>query len=80
LQERGSLDRAGHIPEELQRAIAEIEKFPFEEQDAFATGILAGLADDQARAACFDATTDEQRDRFTEVVRRVVQRATGRPL
>jgi hypothetical protein len=44
----------------LQRALAEIEKLPADEQDAIATRILADLADEQAWMARFEATTDDQ--------------------
>ncbi len=67
----------------LQRAIAEIEKLPPEEQDEVAARILADLADEQGWTARFNATTDEEWDRMAEMVRReiasggVMQRATN---
>jgi hypothetical protein len=42
----------------------EIEKLPAEVQDAIATRLLAEVADEQAWAARFAATTDEQWDRL----------------
>lgn len=60
------------MTELLQRAIAEIEKLPVEEQNAIATRILAELADEQAWTDRFMATTDEQWDRLTEAVRREI--------
>jgi hypothetical protein len=60
------------MTELLHRAIAEIEKLPAEKQDAIATRVLAELADEQAWATRFNATTDEQWDRLTEGVRREI--------
>ena len=60
------------MTELLQRVMAEIEKLPAEEQDAIATRILAERADEQAWAARFKATTDEQWDHLTEAVRREI--------
>jgi hypothetical protein len=60
------------MTELLQQAIAEIEKLPAEEQDAIATRILAELADEQAWAVRFSATTDEQWDRLADAVRREI--------
>jgi len=64
----------------LQQAIAEIEKLPAEEQDAIATRILAELADEQAWAARFNATTDEQWDRLSGAVRREIKAGETAPL
>ncbi len=54
----------------LQRAIREIEKLPAEKQNVIAERILAGLEDEEAWAANFDATSDEQWDRLADLVRR----------
>ena len=54
----------------LQRAIREIEKLPAEKQNAIAERILAGLEDEEAWAASFDATSDEQWDRLADRARR----------
>lgn len=54
----------------LQRAIAEIQKLPADTQDAIAARILADLEDEQAWAAQFAATTDQQWDRMVKEVRR----------
>ena len=64
----------------LQRAVAEIEKLPAEEQDAIARRILAELADDQAWAAEFRGTTDQQWDRLAETVRREIRDGETQPL
>jgi hypothetical protein len=69
-----------HMTELLQRAIAEIGKLPAEEQDALAKRILAELADEQAWAARFNATTDEQWDRLTEMARREIAAGDTTPL
>jgi hypothetical protein len=58
------------MTELLQRAIAEIQKLPADTQDAIAARILADLEDEQAWAAQFAATTDDQWDRLAEQVRR----------
>jgi hypothetical protein len=59
------------LPTELlQRAIAEIQKLPAEEQDAIASRILADLEDERVWAAQFATTTDDQWDRMAEQVRR----------
>ena len=58
------------MTELLQRAIAEIQKLPADEQDAIAARILADLEDEQAWTAQFAATTDVQWDRMIEQVRR----------
>ncbi len=62
------------MTELLQRAIAEIQKLPADTQDAIAARILADLEDEQAWAAQFAATTDDQWDRMAEQVRRDTQR------
>ena len=58
------------MTELLQRAIAEIQRLPAEEQDAIAARILADLEDEQTWAAQFAATTDDQWARMVEQVRR----------
>lgn len=58
------------MTELLQRAIAEIQKLPTDTQDAIAARILADLEDEQAWAAHFAATTDDQWARMVEQVRR----------
>ena len=64
----------------LQQAIAEIEKLPPEGQDAIATRILAELADEQAWASRFNATSDEQWERLTQAVRREIAAGETTPL
>jgi len=51
----------------LQRAVAEIEKLPIEDQDAIASRLLAEVEDERAWVARFAATTDEQWDRLVAV-------------
>jgi hypothetical protein len=68
LQERKLPERAWYLTEVLQRAMPAIEELPAEEQGAFATRILAELADEQAWTARFNATTDEQWDGLAETV------------
>ena len=53
----------------LQRAIAEAEKLPVEDQDAIASRLLAEVEDEREWAARFAATTDEQWDRILAEVR-----------
>ncbi len=60
------------MTELLQQAIAEIEKLPPDTQDAIATRILADLADENAWAVHFAATSDEQWDGLAEKVRREI--------
>ena len=64
----------------LEQAIAEIEKLPAEGQDAIATRIMAELADEQAWAARFDATSDDQWERLTEAARREIAAGETTPL
>jgi hypothetical protein len=56
----------------LSRAVHEVEKLPAEDQDAIATRILAEVADEEAWAARFRATTDQQWDRMAEAARREI--------
>ena len=60
------------MTELLQRAIAEIQKLPADTQDAIAARILADLEDEQAWAARFAATTDDQWDRMVDQARREI--------
>jgi hypothetical protein len=53
----------------LEQAMAAIEKLPAEVQDAIATRLLAEVADEQAWAGRFEATTDAQWDHIAESVR-----------
>lgn len=64
----------------LRQAIAAIEQLPAEVQDAIATRLLAEAADEQAWAAQFEATTDEQWDRMAETVRRAIAAEDIAPL
>ena len=68
------------MTELVQRVIAEIEKLPANEQDAVAARFLAELADEQAWARRFKATTDEQWDRLAEAARREIAAGDTTPL
>ena len=68
------------MTELLQRAIAEIQRLPAEEQDAIAARILADLEDERAWTAQFAATTDDQWARMVEQVRRDIVAADTVPL
>jgi hypothetical protein len=68
------------MTELLRQAITQIEKLPATEQDSVAARILAELADDQAWAAKFAATTDDQWDRLTESARREIAGGEIMPL
>ena len=56
------------MTELLQKAIAQIEKFPIDEQNAIASRWLAELEDEEAWRSRFQATTDEQWDLLAEMV------------
>lgn len=60
------------MTELLERAIIEIGKLPAEEQDAIAARILAELADEQEWTTRFNATTDQQWDRLSELARQEI--------
>ncbi|MEK6408721.1 MAG: hypothetical protein AABN34_17500 [Acidobacteriota bacterium] len=60
------------MTELLERAITEIGKLPAEEQDATASRILAELADEQEWTKRFNATTDLQWDRLSELARQEI--------
>jgi hypothetical protein len=64
----------------LQRAFAEAEKLPAEDQDAIASRLLAEVEDERQWAARFAATTDDQWDRIVAEVRRDVATRGTRPL
>lgn len=56
----------------LQRAVAEVEKLPPEDQDAIAARFLAEVEDERQWRARFAATSDERWDRLVAEVRRDV--------
>jgi hypothetical protein len=60
------------MTELLRRVISEIEKLPDDQQDAIASRLLSELADEQAWASRFQATTDEQWDRLASRVRQEI--------
>ena len=64
----------------LEQAVAEIEKLPEDAQDAIAARLLADLADEQAWAARFAATTDAHWKRMAEMVRREIAAGDTIPL
>jgi hypothetical protein len=64
----------------LQRAIAQIEKLPTDQQDAIATRILADLEDEQEWSARFDSTTDEQWDSLAATARHEIASGETTPL
>ena len=64
----------------LQRAIAEVEKLPFEDQGAIASRLLAEVEDERQWAARFAATTDDQWERIVANVRRDVASGDTFPL
>lgn len=68
------------MTELLQRAIAAIEKLPEELQDAIARRMLEEVADEQAWAARFEATTDVQWDQLADTVRRSIRDGSTIPL
>jgi hypothetical protein len=64
----------------LQRAVAEVEKLPAEDQDAIAARLLAEVDDERQWERRFTATTDDQWDRLVEEVRRDVAEGGTLPL
>lgn len=64
----------------LQRAIEELAKLPEDEQNTIAARLLAELEDEQAWAAQFDATTDDQWDRMATLVRQEISTGNTTPL
>lgn len=68
------------MTELLQRAIAEIEKLPPEEQNAIATRLLGELKDEQNWQIRFQSTTDHQWDNLAEMVREEIANGEITPL
>ena len=64
----------------LQRAVAEVEKLPAEDQDAIAARLLAEVDDERQWDARFASTTDDQWDRLVAEVRRDVAEGGTLPL
>jgi hypothetical protein len=60
----------GIMTELFQRAIAEIERYPADVQDAIAARILAELEDEQAWTRRFQATTEDQWARLAAMARK----------
>jgi len=68
------------MTELLQRAIAAIERLPADVQDDIAARLLAEVADEQAWAARFEATTNRQWDHLAETVLRAITAGDIAPL
>jgi hypothetical protein len=64
----------------LQRAVAEAQKLPAEDQDAIASRLLAEVEDERQWANHFAATTGDQWDRLVVEVRRDVAAGGTHPL
>ena len=64
----------------LQRAVAEVEKLPAEDQDAIAARLLAEVDDERQWESRFASTTDDQWDRLVAEVRRDVAEGGTLPL
>jgi hypothetical protein len=64
----------------LRQAITQIEKLPPPQQDTLAVRIMAELADGEAWAVSFAATTDEQWDRLAESIRSEISAGETFPL
>jgi hypothetical protein len=64
----------------LQRAVAEVEKLPAEDQDAIAARLLAEVDDERQWDTRFASTTDDQWDRLAAEVRREVAAGGTLPL
>ncbi len=64
----------------LQRAVAEVEKLPVQDQDAIAARLLAEVDDERQWDKRFAATTDDQWDRLVAEVRRDVAEGGTLPL
>jgi hypothetical protein len=57
----------------LEQAMAAIESLPADAQDAIAARLLAEVADEQAWAGRFEATTDAQWDHIAKSVRQTIE-------
>jgi hypothetical protein len=64
----------------LQRAVAEAEKLPQEDQDAIAARLLAEIEDERKWTASFAATTDAQWDQMIKEAREDVAAGRVHPL
>jgi hypothetical protein len=64
----------------LEQAVAEIEKLPEDAQDAIAARLLADLADENAWADRFSATTEAQWERMAALVRQEIGAEDAIPL
>ncbi len=64
----------------LQRAVAEVEKLPAEEQDAIAARLLAEVDDERQWDARFASMAGDQWDRLVAEVRRDVAEGGTLPL
>ena len=64
----------------LQRAVAEVEKLPAQDQDAIAARLLAEVDDERRWEERFASTTDDQWDRLVAEVHRDVAEEGALPL
>ena len=64
----------------LQRAVAEAEKLPQEDQDAIASRLLAEIEDERQWNARFAATSEDQWDRVAARVREDIAAGRTEPL
>jgi hypothetical protein len=64
----------------LQRAVAEVEKLPPEDQDAIAVRLLAEVVDERQWDTRFASTTNDQWDRLVAEVRRDVAEGGTLPI
>jgi hypothetical protein len=64
----------------LQRAVAEVEKLPPEDQDAIAARLIAEVDDERQWDTRFASTTDDQWDRLVAEVRRDVAEGGTLPI
>jgi len=76
----GDLRAKSAMTELLQRAIAEIQRLPADEQDAIVYRILADLEDERAWATQFAATTDNQWARMVEQAQQDIAAGNSVPL
>jgi hypothetical protein len=68
------------MTELLERAIAQLKTLPDNEQDAIAARLLAEMEDEQTWKAQFEATTDDQWNRISEMVRKEIAVGDVTPL
>ena len=67
------------MTELLQKAIAQIQKLPPDQQDAIAARFLAELQDEQKWETRFAATTDDRWDQMAAMVRQEIAKGETVP-